>query len=127
MRPLQPVSYTHLLQPDLLVLVQAGAEHLVDVGVVVVQPVDLVAAQLDVYKRQIQHDAASSKRQPRGSAGPGLEKRQALPGLRLDTAPQNRGAAEEMCIRDSVYEMLSPRLHEDEKVWLKEKCAPIGR
>ena len=26
-----------------------------------------------------------------------------------------------------VYEMLSPRLHEDEKVWLKEKCAPIGR
>ena len=26
-----------------------------------------------------------------------------------------------------VYEMLSSRLHEDEKVWLKEKCAPIGR
>ena len=26
-----------------------------------------------------------------------------------------------------VYEMLSPRLHEDEKVWLKEKCAAIGR
>lgn len=26
-----------------------------------------------------------------------------------------------------VYEMLSPRLTEDEKVWLKNKCAPIGR
>ena len=26
-----------------------------------------------------------------------------------------------------VYEMLSPRLNEDEKVWLKEKCAAIGR
>ena len=26
-----------------------------------------------------------------------------------------------------VYEMLSPRLTEDEKAWLKEKCAPIGR
>ena len=26
-----------------------------------------------------------------------------------------------------VYEMLSPRLTEDEKLWLKEKCAPIGR
>ena len=25
------------------------------------------------------------------------------------------------------YEMLSPRLTEDEKVWLKNKCAPIGR
>ena len=35
-----------LLQPDLFVLGQAGAQHLVDMGVVVVQPVDLVAAQL---------------------------------------------------------------------------------
>ena len=26
-----------------------------------------------------------------------------------------------------VYEMLSPRLTEDERVWLKNKCAPIGR
>ena len=26
-----------------------------------------------------------------------------------------------------VYEMLNPRLTEDEKVWLKNKCAPIGR
>lgn len=26
-----------------------------------------------------------------------------------------------------VYEMLSPRLTEDEKVWLKNKCASIGR
>ena len=26
-----------------------------------------------------------------------------------------------------VYEMLSPRLNEDEKAWLKEKCAAIGR
>ena len=26
-----------------------------------------------------------------------------------------------------VYEMLSPRLTEDEKAWLKNKCAPIGR
>ena len=26
-----------------------------------------------------------------------------------------------------VYEMLSPRLTEDEQAWLKEKCAPIGR
>ena len=26
-----------------------------------------------------------------------------------------------------VYEMLSPRLNEDEKVWLKEKCAPLAR
>ena len=26
-----------------------------------------------------------------------------------------------------VYEMLSPRLNEDEKAWLKEKCAPLGR
>ena len=26
-----------------------------------------------------------------------------------------------------VYGMLSPRLTEDEKVWLKNKCAPIGR
>ena len=26
-----------------------------------------------------------------------------------------------------VYETLSPRLNEDEKVWLKEKCAAIGR
>ena len=26
-----------------------------------------------------------------------------------------------------VYEMLSPRLTEDEKAWLKKKCAPIGR
>ena len=26
-----------------------------------------------------------------------------------------------------VYEVLSPRLNEDEKVWLKEKCAAIGR
>ena len=26
-----------------------------------------------------------------------------------------------------VYEMLSPRLTEEEKVWLKAKCAPIGR
>ena len=26
-----------------------------------------------------------------------------------------------------VYEMLSPRLNEEEKVWLKEKCAAIGR
>ena len=26
-----------------------------------------------------------------------------------------------------VYEMLSPRLNETEKVWLKEKCAAIGR
>ena len=25
-----------------------------------------------------------------------------------------------------VYEMLSPRLNEDEKVWLKEKCAAIS-
>lgn len=30
-------------------------------------------------RRRIQHDAASSKRQPRGLAGQGLEKRQALP------------------------------------------------
>ena len=26
-----------------------------------------------------------------------------------------------------VYEMLSPRLTEEEQAWLKEKCAPIGR
>ena len=26
-----------------------------------------------------------------------------------------------------VYEMLSPRLNEEEKAWLKAKCAPIGR
>ena len=26
-----------------------------------------------------------------------------------------------------VYEMLSPRLNEDEKAWLKEKCAPLAR
>ena len=26
-----------------------------------------------------------------------------------------------------VYEMLSPRLTEEEKVWLKAKCAPLAR
>ena len=61
-------------------------------GVVVVQPVDLVAAQ-PVLVDELSRDQITW----------------------LNNYPAH------------VYEMLSPRLTEDENVWLKNKCAPIGR